>query len=192
MGVGSKDTSGRRITSNSMSMVLRVSVSGKPIAILPGDLDVIGLDDLLDNVDETELLASVFVYPHHGGRPGAEENELFAERILNKVTPSIVVFSIGRGSYQTPNPNVIGKLRSLFPDARIVCTQLSEHCSISNPNGTYDHLSNVFSQGRVNQTCCGGTIVVPLDDLREIEPSYVNHVRFIQSYVETPLCCNLR
>ena len=51
-GVGSKNGSGRRITSNSISAVIRISVSGKHVAILPADIDGIGLDDLLmQNMD---------------------------------------------------------------------------------------------------------------------------------------------
>ena len=38
-GVGNVDQAGRKITSNSISAVIRVSVSGHHVAIVPGDID---------------------------------------------------------------------------------------------------------------------------------------------------------
>lgn len=187
-GVGGKDRYGRTITSNSISAVIRVCVSGQSVAILPGDLDVIGLDELLQNVDEAELEAPVIVFPHHGGRPGVGDSQLFVEKLMSTVSPSLVVFSTGRGTPTLPNPDIVRTLRQVAPDARIVCTQLSKHCSISDVTGTFKHLSSVYSQGRENQTCCGGTVVVPLDSNGEIEPNHDHHVRFIRTKVQTPLC----
>ena len=185
-GVGGTDRSGRRITSNSISAVLRVSVSGQHVAILPADVDGVGLDDLLHQ--RADLRASIVVYPHHGGRPGAEAVRPFAEMLIRATTPTVVVFSIGRGRYGTPNPETVRVLREVLPDVRIVCTQLSEHCSGRIPSGSPEHLSNAFALGSADRTCCGGTIVIPLDEAGDLEPKQADHTDFIRSNVETPLC----
>ena len=185
-GAGSRDQSGRRITSNSISAVLRISVSGRHVAILPADIDRVGLDDLLKH--DANLKASIVVYPHHGGVSGASEVRPFAEKLLGATSPSIVVFSIGRGRYGTPNPETISVLREILPKVRIICTQLSEHCSKKLPPEPLAHLSNVFALGRSDRTCCGGTIVVPLDQVSDMEPKQAAHTGFILSNAETPLC----
>ena len=67
-GAGSKHRSGGRIQTNSISAVISITVGGATLALLPGDLDGVGLADLMEN--GTDIRASVLVYPHHGGRPG--------------------------------------------------------------------------------------------------------------------------
>lgn len=89
-GAGGTDRSGRTISSNSMSAVVRVSVSGRHVAVLPGDIDRVGLDDLVQRVDDAA--APVLVYPHHGGRPGRAAVRPFVEALLDAVAPSVVVF----------------------------------------------------------------------------------------------------
>ena len=49
------------------------------------------------------------------------------------------------------------------------------------------HLSSAFALGREDYHCCGGTIVVPLD-AHDIKPRREDHITFIRSDVETPLC----
>ena len=187
-GVDGTDQLGRKITSNSISAVIRVSVSGRHVAILPADIDGVGLDDLLRR--DADLRATIVVYPHHGGRPGTSDIRLFAEKMLRATSPAVVVFSIGRGRHRTPNPETVSVLRELRPDARIVCTQLSAHCSKTVRPEPLAHISNVFAQGRANRTCCGGTIVVSLDQTndRGLQPRQSEHIEFIRSNVETPLC----
>ena len=185
-GVGSVDRSGRKITSNSISAVIRVSVSGKHVAILPGDIDGIGLDDLL--AEGADLNAPVVVYPHHGGRPGVAAVRPFVEKLLGAISPEVIVFSFGRRSYGAPNPETVRVLREVAPGARIVCTQLSEHCSGTVPAESPTHLNDAFALGRADRTCCGGTVVIPLDRLVDLEPRHASHTGFIHSNVETPLC----
>ena len=186
IGVGGMDRSGREITSNSISAVIRASVSGQHVALLPADVDEVGLDDLLRR--EIDLNAPILVYPHHGGRPGSSGIRQFAEKLLGATSPEVVVFSIGRGRYNTPNPETVRVLREVLPNARIVCTQLSEHCSKEVPPASPTHLSGLFALGRAARACCGGTIVVPLDQVENIEPRQDHHTGFIRSNAETPLC----
>ena len=185
-GPGSRDRNGRRIRSNSISAVVAINVDGRRLALLPGDLDNIGLTDLLHT--GADLTAPILVYPHHGGRPGTANPEQFAETLLNAVRPEQVVFSISRGQHQMPDPGTVAAVRRILPNAWIVCTQLSEHCSRNVPNAPAPHLSNAFAQGKTDGACCGGTIIVPLARSLPVVPHKTHHTDFIHNHIETPLC----
>ena len=105
-GPGSSDKSGNRIRTNSISAVLSVSVSGKKMALLPGDIDSVGLADLFRSPQQ--LSAPILVYPHHGSASGfgAPQKEIEAQ-LIAAVKPRLVVFSIGRGRHSTPNPETV-------------------------------------------------------------------------------------
>lgn len=187
-GAGSTDRSGRRITTNSISAVIGVVVGGQRTAVISGDLDEVGLDDLLEHA--SDVRAPVVVYPHHGLRPGNADVRGFAERLLGATEPHVVVFSFSRRRYRAPYPETVRVVREVRPDARVVCTQLSEHCSRTTSGSSFSHLNDSFAEGRADGTCCAGTIVVPLDGSAPgaIQPSHLLHRDFIVSCVETPLC----
>ena len=186
-GPGGFDQHGRRIRSNSVSAVIAIAVDGQRLALLPADLDAVGLRDLLDN--KASLDAPILVYPHHGGLPGSMNPSQFANILLQAVVPDRVIFSIGRGRYGTPNPRTVNAIRAALPNARIVCTQLSEHCSQVLPASLdATHLTPAFAQGCLGGACCGGTIIVPLDQSAALQPDYASHMNFIRTHVQVPLC----
>ena len=185
-GPGSSYQATKRIHSNSISAVIAVAVGDDRLALLPGDLDDVGLEDLRENCHD--LHARILNYPHHGALPGSKDPGDHARHLLEAVDPELVVFSIGRGLYSTPNPETIGRLRAVKPYARIVCTQLSAHCAKRLPSVPPTHLSQAFARGRAHGACCGGTIVVPLDSLTRIEPPPALHADFIHSHAESALC----
>ena len=186
-GPGSTDSRGQKIRTNSVSAVVAVLANDKRLAILPGDLDSIGLADLRDN--KADLTAPILVYPHHGGLPGSSNPLNFASDLLEAIAPEKVVFSIGRGRYSTPNPLTIDALRAVLPEARIVCTQLSEHCSSElPPKDAPKHLTDVFAQGRDKAACCGGSIVIPLGQPSLLWPEARAHESFIGEYAKSSLC----
>ena len=186
-GPGSADRQGRRIRSNSISAVIAISIQGRRLALLPADLDAVGLRDLMDN--KASLHAPILVYPHHGGIPGSMGPSAFANDLLPMVRPDKVIFSIGRGRYGTPNPLTVASIRAAIPGARMVCTQLSEHCSaVPPPKPAATHLTPAFAQGRLDGVCCGGTIIVPLDQYNALQPDHRAHTNFIRTNVQTPLC----
>ena len=186
-GAGGVHRSGRKIQTNSISAVISIAVADATLALLPGDLDGVGLADLLEN--DIDIRASVLVYPHHGGYPGGStEPGSYARTLLGAVNPKLVVFSIGRGHYATPNPEIVRAVRETAPDARIVCTQLSKHCSKELPDQAATHLSQVFARGRAGKACCGGTVVVPLDDVDALLPEANSHGEFIDTHAPTALC----
>jgi len=91
-GPGSTDRKGRRLDSNSISAVIRLSYKDNPFALLPGDIDRVGLDNILE--EEINMQARLTVFPHHGGKPGNSNTKEFTRMFCEKVKPSIVIFSI--------------------------------------------------------------------------------------------------
>ena len=186
-GPGSTDLKGRRLTSNSMSAVVRLLQGDDPVAVLAGDLDAVGLDNMLE--DQKDVRAPILVYPHHGGRPRDADPFEFSKKLCKAVKPSVVVFSLGRGIHKNPLPEVIAGVRAACPKAHIACTQLSEHCAAAVRDGQGAHLSNRPARGRPDMACCAGTIVVnPRSPKTLDEPGRPAHLRFIKKHVESPLC----
>jgi len=188
-GPGSKDKLGRKITTNSISAVVRLSRDKKPIALLPGDLDEVGLNDLIRS--GVNLNAPFVVFPHHGGRVGSKNMAKFARKICEHVSPQTVVFSIGRGQHGTPNPEIVAAIRQHLAAIRIACTQLSEHCAQTLPTSSPNYLNDVYSAGREDKKCCAGTILINLDDFDTILPLYSDHQKFIKLAAPTTALCRL-
>lgn len=157
-GPGAKYRDERRITTNSISAAIRLSVGSDPLALFLGDIDDVGLDDLLANC--RDIRSPLLVFPHHGGKPGAANIREYVGRLLRAVQPQLIIFSIGRGSYGTPSREVVTAIRQTLPKVTLLCTQLSENCAkaISTPEGT--HLSSAFARGKEKGHCCAGTILL--------------------------------
>ena len=185
-GPGSKNRSGRKITSNSISAVIRIAAGANPIAVLTGDLDAVGLEELARTGGDLD--APILVFPHHGGGTGTSDVGGYVNRLVERVRPRIVIFSIGRGQAGTPDPEVVRHLRQAAPEARILCTQLSQHCAKSLPTAVPGHLSAAFARGRSDRACCGGTILVSLLDAGRVVPEPAGHLAFIERTAESPLC----
>ena len=186
-GPGGEDIAGRPISSNAMSVVIRLIHRGIPLVLLPGDIDLVGLDNLLRVVPSPR--ARLLVFPHHGGVPAGGEPARFAQRLTDAVRPRAVVFSLGRGRYGTPRPEIVAGLRASAPDVYIVCTQLSERCAAELPAEEPTHLQDKPAQGRRRKACCGGTLVLALDEdtvlarvVRDV------HSRFVDANAPSALC----
>lgn len=184
-GPGGITSANRRLRTNSLSVVIRVSYDTRPIAVLCGDLDDVGLDELLQSTDPRT--APVLVYPHHGGRSGAKSERDFAARLCATFQPETVVFSIGRGRHGTPIPEVVESVRSKVSRIRIACTQLSEHCAADLPAQHSSHLLSHFSKGRCTKASCAGTIRIDMTN-ETVSPSALSHLNFIQSNAPAALC----
>ncbi len=185
-GPGSINGDGRKLTSNSISAVFRIAHNGRHIAVLPGDLDDIGLDSLINRNESAK--ARVLVFPHHGSKPSGTNVDDFVKKLSQYFDPEIIIFSIGRGKYGTPNPEVLATLRKCMPRIRIICTQLSEHCAKTLPTGEPIHLNRSYSRGREENSCCGGSIVISLDDQQDIAPDEDIHTAFIRESAPAALC----
>ncbi len=186
-GPGSKDHQGRKLTGNAMSAVVRLSREKIPLVLLPGDLDETGLDNLIDS--GRDLHAMVAVFPHHGGGAGNTEMAKFAARFCAAAAAKTLIFSIGRGKYGTPRPEIIAVARSYSPEVRVVCTQLSEHCAAELPKTAPTHLVQKISQGRERRKCCAGTIVLGLGATTPtLLPLAKAHLQFISDSAPSALC----
>lgn len=187
-GPGSTDRDGRRLTSNSVSAVIRLVKNQIPIALLTGDLDEVGLDNLINN--NLDCSAPVLVFPHHGGRPGTGDMSAFTTKLVDLVQPETVIFSVLRGGQSNnPQPEVVRAVRESLPNVRVACTQLSQRCAANVPVNQPTHLADKYAQGRQTNRCCAGTFVINLsEDHRPFLPVMLQHAQFIQDNAETALC----
>lgn len=190
-GPGSKDHSDRSITSNSISAVIRILQNDTPLLVFAGDIDNTGFLNMRQYLTEYQVNASapIFVFPHHGGKVEGANLIEFTKQVCNCIQPNTVVFSIGRGRYSTPQPSIIKAIKEVVPQARIVCTQLSEHCASMLPERAGDHLVDTFSAGKPANACCAGTIIISLEnDTLSVAPFEAGHAAFISTAAPTALC----
>ena len=180
-GVGGSSTTGKEIKAHSLNAVVRVCIKDGPVVLLTGDLDSTGLDNIVR--EGTNLRADFLVFPHHGGLSGKNSGE-FAQTICKLVQPRTVVFSIGRGRHNTPQPEVINAIRAVS-EVHIACTQLSTRCASSVPTQKPSHLSSEVAHGKEKNCCCAGTLVIAA---AEAAPEKAAHLEFIQQAAPTALC----
>jgi beta-lactamase superfamily II metal-dependent hydrolase len=182
---GQSHPSGLRLSGHSVNAVFRVVRGGRPITLFFGDLDQVGLEELCSsNID---LSTPIAVFPHHGGGTGKDAVEAFVDRLCTAVRPATVVFSIGRGVHNTPDPQIVGALIERLPDVRVVCTELSEHCAETLPSDEPVHLATTPARGREQWFCCAGSLVVDLES-QELTPIDQAHVAFVEQHAPTALC----
>jgi competence protein ComEC len=181
----SHDRKGRRITSNSVSAMIRVLSHAGPVALFCGDIDQVGLDAVLEH--NSDITAPTIVFPHHGGNSGSGVAPDFVRLLCAAVQPRVVVFSIGRGKFGTPREEIVQAVRSCTK-ARIVCTQLSENCASVSPKASGTHLNSIYAAGRDDNKCCGGSLVIRLDAPTDLTPALDSHLQFIQTNAPSALC----
>ena len=186
-GPGGTDLKGRGLTSNSMSVVARITHRSEPRVMLTGDIDAVGLENLLEAFPSPK--SDVLVFPHHGGRPSRANPWQFANRLSRAVEPNFIVFSIGRGRYGTPRSDIVEGIRSVLPDATIACTQLSTNCAASLPPAEPTHLAHTAARGRINRSCCAGSIRLVLEHTAaQSAPSLQAHQEFITANAPSAMC----
>jgi len=180
-GAGGRDLEGNRLTSNSMSAVIRLAYRERKVVLLTGDVDGIGLRNLLATADDVE--AEILVYPHHGGKAGGEDPRAFAEALFAHIRPSRIIFSIGRSRVGFPRPDVIESVKAYAPRAHISCTQLAQECAAEAPT-EFPHLANYPARGRDKNSCCAGTIRIALGTDQH-DDSIAQHQAFVKSLAPT-------
>ncbi len=123
-GPGSKDRKGRKLESNSISAVVRLSLNDKPLFLLPGDIDRVGLDNLIE--DDKNIQTQVTLFPHHGGKPRTGSISDFTKIFCESVKPEVVIFSIGNNVDKFPNNVVIETIQEDFSEVQMYTTGSSE------------------------------------------------------------------
>ncbi len=185
-GVGGHDSKDRIINSNSLSASFRIFWEKRSVAYLAGDIDHIGLDDLIRI--NSDITAELIVFPHHGGKAGNANLVDFAEKLCELVNPQTVIFSIGRKKFENPQPEIVSAIRRKNENIRISCTQLSKRCVKQINVKLSSHLADLFSMGREDYNCCGGTFVINLSKKNSHIPEFDQHITFIKSATTEPLC----
>lgn len=122
-GSGSTDRKKNKLTTNSISAIVRFIHQNKPIILIPGDIDQIGLDNLLQ--DSNDISAWLLVFPHHGGHAG-KDIKGFTTQICQAVQPEKVVFSIGDNSNRFPLKEVIETISSTLQSSSMYTTNYSD------------------------------------------------------------------
>jgi len=187
VGPGGTDIKGRKITANTMSVVVGILHNSHRVALLTADLDNVGLDNMLE--ENSNIEADVLVFPHHGGRPCDADSEIFANKLCTEVKPKQIVFSFSRNKFTNPRDEIIKGCRSAVPQAHISCTQLSRRCEITTPISTPQHLiKNMPAKGMLKNECCTGTIHLIMGSPYIPNPSLSSHSLFITRNVSHPLC----
>lgn len=194
-GPGGQTPQGSSATSNAMSVVLRLHHDSHPVVLIPGDLDEVGLHDLIER--DQEIRSDILLFPHHGGHIShggssavKERNNIaFAKTIVEKVKPKLVLFSIGRGRFSTPRPEIINQIIEPGNGCHIHCTQLSEHCQTEKLDDAVSHLNTLPAQGRIGNKCCGGSLEIIFAGEKTFEQiDRSRHLEFVDSIVSIPLC----
>ncbi len=188
LGPGSTDDRSRRITSNTISAVARVSLVDGHTVLLAGDLDEVGLEHLLETVDD--LRCDVLVFPHHGGNVSSgatpSRNADFARALLSAVAPETVVFSIGRRSAnRNPRPEIVAAVVE-DQSRSVMCTQMSAACAPEGSGEDLSHLSSAFAIGRSDALCCAGSIRFHTG--RRMDPPATTHAAFVETWAPTAMC----
>ncbi len=178
-----------------MSAVIGLIHNSHRAVLLPGDLDEVGLDNLL--MDQENIEASILIFPHHGGSANGMDNYNFARKLCSLVKPNLVIFSLERGRLlgknhtENPRDDIMKGVISASTDAHIMCTQLSGKCAANNPNSDFSHLSNLPALGFASDSCCGGTIIIAINGKQTTyTPLHSSHKAFISNpdKVPTPMC----
>lgn len=185
-GAGTVDQDKRRVTTNTMSAVLKVVVDGVPVALLPGDLDWTGFCHLKDT--QQDLAAEILVVPHHGGSGGtAAETASLIEELCAAVNPREILISNGRGRHRNPRPAVIKVVRDTLRAAHIACTQLSEVC-LARIVDARPRSGGPFSAGVERSACCAGTVEFRRGDGIGARRNTSDHDAFVDLFAITALC----
>lgn len=176
--------SGKTVTSNTLSAVLRIKSGTEGSMLLAADMDEISLDAAI--ASSIDLSADVLVFPHHGGLPGTSDPEKFTERLLGAVGPRSVIFSNGRGGHDTPRPEIVKTVRGR--DCAVACTQLSTQCQAAQVDAN-SYLETLRASGRKRGACCAGSMTFGFSPaLARIPGMEARHQAFIAEKVSSPMC----
>jgi competence protein ComEC len=192
-GPKGKSANGGTLTSNSVSAVLRVTLSGGARVLLPGDLDDVALAELI--AAGTDLSADILVFPHHGSHSAVADERIFAAEVMRQVRPSSVLFSVGRAAKARPTAEIVAGVFDADRDVYVACTQLSSGCQSDDARLPADpsemtHLTTVPAAGRGACRSCAGSLTVAAGGFAG--PAMLAHQGYLLATADTPMCHHLR
>jgi beta-lactamase superfamily II metal-dependent hydrolase len=166
---------------NSLSVIARLVLQAKGIALFTGDVTYNGLAQLDAQRDWS---ADWLIAPHHGGLCGTpKETQLLIRTLLDRTNASSVYFSFSRDRYNLPLDDVVNEIASRGPRISIRCSQLSRACSPS-LNYSRDSLG-VVAQGAQEQPikCCAGSVLVTVSSSGDIVfPGAPRHDELVRQF----------
>jgi beta-lactamase superfamily II metal-dependent hydrolase len=183
---GGLDLDNQSLNSNSVSVVVRLIYRDRGIALLAGDIDHVGLKNLLSS--GYNISSKVLVFPHHGGSVGAKDNQSFTASLCQQVQPQMVIFSIGREKHSNPRKEIVETILDSIPDIHIMCTQLAKTCSPEISASSPRHLNALPAKGREANHCCGGTVVINLSETETTYAPNSDHRQFVKTNIVSALC----
>ncbi|PTU53385.1 hypothetical protein DBB42_04700 [Pseudomonas plecoglossicida] len=175
----------QKLTSNSISIVLRVNFDGQPIVLLAGDMDRIALDELLAKSPFAPV--KFLVYPHHGGLPGNACPVKFTNDIISFFSPECIIFSNGRNMHSNPRPQVVAALRKANAHLYIACTQLSNSCC-AEVVLERAYIPSNYSAGSSGGAYCSGTVEIDLERAEILSELKQAHEQFVRG-LDSRMCC---
>ena len=138
IGVNTNETSGVLL----LEHIIKDNIIRR--ALLPGDVQLTGISLLMDRENHLPIHADVLMFPHHGAWPTAWPGVQaigpgFTQRtmaeFINRVMPSIIVFSVGSNNqFGHVRPEVLALLNAYQSESgrlrMIRWTQLTPACTI--------------------------------------------------------------
>ncbi|TVQ99736.1 MAG: DNA internalization-related competence protein ComEC/Rec2 [Desulfovibrionales bacterium] len=108
---------------NNASLVLRLVWNGRPLALIPGDIELPSIAALLQNISAPDALrAEVLVLPHHGSRTS------HSPQFYKMVQPDVALVSTGfLNRFNHPHPEV----RQSLVKKSIALLNTAEHGAVS-------------------------------------------------------------
>ena len=101
----------------------RLRYNNKNAVLLPGDIDKIGLENLIE--EKRDIDARILIFPHHGGTPGGIKVTEFVEKICELTKAEIIIFSIDSNDKDYPRVDVIKSITSKLSTATMLTTGFS-------------------------------------------------------------------
>ena len=179
------------VSANGASGVLKVTMGGRPAALLAGDANQYAVQRMIDQGQD--LSADVLIFPHHGGHCDGDDYS-FAKSLCEAVQPQAVVFSLGRSGLPNPQPDIVRGVRDGASGARILCTQLSRRCrsrddGLDTLAASSSHWLPLPSSGAPRHARCAGTLRIQVSEGdSHVFPAADDHRAFIMLAAPTSLC----
>lgn len=176
-GPGGKRGDGTTISFNDHSAVLKATLDGKPMLLIPGDMTDRTWTEILTEGKGVE--AVILLLPHHGGLFGRDL--AVVEDMLSRVKPRFGIIANGRGMHDNPRGEIITRL--IERNIRVACSQLSRTCGKAGNNGW-----RWPARGARQSACCAGTIEFLLASGDAELVVDAEHTAFVDSLRPGPLC----
>ena len=127
LALNSRLISGKQLSANALSVVVRIVFDNDKAVLLAGDIDLIGFKEMLKN--PPILDAEYLVFPHHGGLPDRQNVVEFVDILCSTISFKHAIFSIRQNEISFPREEVLHAISKFDSNIRFITTQRSENPS---------------------------------------------------------------